>query len=286
MIKTKLLAGVASLVLLSSVGSAQSMKRGKHPPPQLVVVSAEIIFDGDDPDLIVLRGHNFGSTPKLLVLDDIDLDPILTWTPTMIEAALPAGILPGTYQLVVARGRSQTQTYSMDVNIGGAGPPGPEGPVGPEGPRGPEGPSGPEGPQGEDGPVGPDGSRGPDGPPGPIGPMGPMGMQGPQGPQGPDGPEGPTGFVDFYTRTVQVMAALTTPILSAVAMCDAGDIPVGGGVGLNQVSALTQVIYSQSSGPNMTNDGWLGEIAANPLSAGFPIGTTLTVTGTCADVPP
>ncbi len=74
---------------------------------------------------------------------------VVSFTNTQINAALPAGMAPGSYDLAVtARGAA-----NFDVTIG-TGLPGPAGPAGAAGPVGPAGATGAPGPQGAQGPAG------------------------------------------------------------------------------------------------------------------------------------
>ncbi len=151
MMNKRMLPAVLLLALLPMAGSAEAAPRDKNPPPQLVITSTGITFAGGLPATIIIRGEKFGERPGRVTLGNRDLQQIMSWTPTEIEAGLPAGLDPGTYVLTVTRGPSTTQTYSVEVTIGATGPPGPGGPQGPPGPPGPPGPAGPPGPQGEPG---------------------------------------------------------------------------------------------------------------------------------------
>ena len=84
------------------------------------------------------------------------------------------------------------------------------------------------GPQGEQGPPGEQGPRGSTGPQGVEGPRGPQGVPGGQGPQGPPGPTGPA----FVPRVYTVEGDTGTD--SSTAICDDGDIVLGGGFVLSK----------------------------------------------------
>jgi hypothetical protein len=156
--------------------------------------------------VVTISGANFGSQPPSVTLNDVPL-ALLSSSPTQIVAALPASVIatPGTYQLVVRKGNSNSQNSAnvatLDVaigNFGAEGSTGAQGTVGPVGPRGetgPQGEVGPAGPQGPIGSIGPQGAIGPDGPQGPIGLTGAKGAIGPAGPQGPIGSIGPQGAI-------------------------------------------------------------------------------------------
>ena len=148
---------------------------------------------------LTIRGRNLGDRGQgedpHVVLGLVDLD-VLAATGDEILAALPPGVTPGTYPLIVVLRCHRHEGARMDVTLGASGPPGPVGPQGPEGqlgPAGPQGPSGPTGPVGPIGGTGPAGAVGPPGPPGGAGAPGAPGVQGPPGPQGPTGPQGPPG---------------------------------------------------------------------------------------------
>ena len=57
----------------------------------------------------------------------------------------PATTVPGTYVLIVSRGPSATDVFSVDVTIGAVGPPGPQGERGPAGEDGQDGEDGASG---------------------------------------------------------------------------------------------------------------------------------------------
>jgi|GEM_PF-1333441 len=180
------------------------------PSDGLVISNVEVTTIASVPDTLVITGDSFGVREgaeriqfgQASLLQDLT---ILTWTNTRIEAALPAGLIPASYLLIVGNTVEGALEYdAFEVVVGAVGPQGEVGPVGPEGPAGaqgevgPVGPEGPAGAQGEVGPVGPVGPEGPAGPQGevgPIGPEGPAGAQGEVGAVGPEGPAGPQGEV-------------------------------------------------------------------------------------------
>lgn len=124
---------------------------------------------------------------------------------TIHACANPSGVL----RLVASHDDCRPQETPYEWNI-----------VGPIGPQGPQGPEGPQGPQGPEGPQGPDGLQGP---------------EGPQGPDGPQGPQGPPGVVGFYSRISGWQQIPAGDVGQAIAYCDEGDWPTGGGM-----IALTQ----------------------------------------------
>jgi len=149
--------------------------------------------------VVTISGANFGSQPPSVTLNDVPL-ALLSSSPTQIVAALPASVIatPGTYQLVVRKGNSNSQNSAnvatLDVAIGNFGAEGSTGAQGTVGPVGPRGETGPQGEVGPAGPQGPIGSIGPQGAIGPVGPQGPIGLTGAQGAIGPAGPQGPIGL--------------------------------------------------------------------------------------------
>jgi len=156
-------------------------------------------------NVITISGVNFGTQPPSVTLNDAPL-VVVSASSTQIVAVLPGSVVaaPGTYQLVVRKGNSNSQNSAnvatIDVAIPdtyaaatGAGPQGPAGPPGNSGPQGAAGAIGPQGATGAAGPMGPQGATGVMGPQGATGPAGPQGATGPAGPQGASGPAGPQG---------------------------------------------------------------------------------------------
>src|SRR5262249_37795111 len=125
---------LAALVLIPLALAVPAVAGQKTPPPQLVIPSTQIVLVSGGPPTILSKGEKFGDRQGRVTLGSQDLQPILSWTATEIEAALPAGLAPGTYKLTVTRGPASTQTFTVDVTIGAQGPPGPPGPPGPTGP--------------------------------------------------------------------------------------------------------------------------------------------------------
>jgi hypothetical protein len=132
--------------------------------------------------------------------------------------------------------------------VGPQGPQGPQGDRGADGERGPVGLAGAKGDKGDAGAVGPQGVQGPIGPQGEPGAPGPQGIAGPQGTQGLRGPAGPsavTGFCRHIYSTGTYGGSQGGQ--NAVALCDVGEIPVGGGGGCGgnaqwiQLSSITNV---------------------------------------------
>lgn len=93
---------------------------------------------------ITIRGRNFGDRKPRVSLADTPLQ-ILSWSREEVVAALRGATVPGTYLLVLTRGRGLGQWGAADVAIGTGGVSGPAGPTGPPGPTGPGGLQGPPG---------------------------------------------------------------------------------------------------------------------------------------------
>jgi Collagen triple helix repeat (20 copies) len=102
------------------------------------------------------------------------------------------------------------------------------------------------------GPQGPVGPRGPEGPPGARGAEGATGARGAEGPRGPEGPQGPAGATNVTVR--QGPAA----VLTSSAMCNPGEVAVGGG-GFTENSPCDEPTFLASSAPIPTTGrptGW------------------------------
>jgi hypothetical protein len=134
---------------------------------------------------LTIFGDNFGSSTPRVSLAGADLQ-VESSSDTRIVAALPKGIAPGTYRLIVTN-TSNTNSGSFDASLGQGGATGATGPAGPAGPTGAKGATGAEGP------VGPQGARGVQGQEGVTGAMGAKGSTGAQGREGIQGPTGANG---------------------------------------------------------------------------------------------
>ncbi len=153
---------------------------------------------------ITVSGVGFGAAKPQVTLSGVSL-AVVSSSDTSITAAVPAGLAPGSYLLVVTNSRTRLPgLFAASIGLeqaaqGPAGPQGPAGSVGPAGPMGLQGTAGAQGPAGAAGAVGPAGTTGPVGPSGqagatgPTGPAGTMGLAGPAGSTGAIGPQGAVG---------------------------------------------------------------------------------------------
>jgi hypothetical protein len=131
------------------LGSSELLGQGREgqqgPPPQLTINHVEV-----NDTILSIHGSNFGNNP-VVFLPGGSLSPLLIQPPStndLIVAFLPPNLKPATYILVVSRGRSTTDTASIDLTIGSAGPPGPEGKPGKDGKDGQNGLPGRDGTNG------------------------------------------------------------------------------------------------------------------------------------------
>lgn len=179
---------VLSLVTMSMlVQPIEAQKHGTH-PDQLVIGAAA--FDATAETLAV-HGRNFGATPATISLNGFVL-PVVTWTPTLIEARVSSATPAGTYLLIVSRGVSATQFDTLDVTLGAAGP------------------RGEKGERGDAGHVGPPGEKGDRGERGERGEKGDRGERGERGEAGPQGPSGVAAFLGTSCGPAQMLRGFTT----------------------------------------------------------------------------
>lgn len=206
---------------------------------------------------LYVTGENFGRRDELTLKLAGQPLAILVKTEVQLIAALPAATQPGTYRLVLQKGRGVDVLDSVDVTIGGIGPAGPEGPQGAPGPSGIQGPQGeagapgPQGPKGDPGPQGQAGAQGAQGPAGEQGPKGDPGVQGPagstgaQGPQGVAGPQGPQGLPGASG--------------GAVAVFPIGRSPVSGASAVSTIEGATSLVcLGQNIGQATIDPSWFG----------------------------
>jgi hypothetical protein len=110
---------------------------------------------------VTLSGSSFqpGKTAPTVLFNGSSL-ALSSFSDTQIIATLPAGLLPGTFNLTV---NSSSGSTTFDLTYGATGPQGSAGPAGPTGSQGPIGPVGPAGSQGPRGITGAPGAPGPAG---------------------------------------------------------------------------------------------------------------------------
>lgn len=179
-----------------------------------------IVLESAHPDLaqglLTLRG-NFGLRSLTVWMGDDRLD-IVKHKSDEITVLLPNQIVPGTYEVIVARSRLTNQYDSMSVAVvqygsgGGNGTPGPRGPAGPQGPVGSQGPAGPQGAAGAQGPAGLAG---------PAGAAGSPGAPGAPGPAGPQGTAGVSGYVTTLSNVTPLSVA-NFGVVTLTSDCPAG----------------------------------------------------------------
>lgn len=150
------------LKVISAIGLSVAMlagglqSRADNPHYRPVIVSAQANFVSNT---LTIVGNNFGTAMPTVTLDATKLT-VTSNTNTQIVANLPAGIMPGSYHLTVAKAEQhhddedKDDVARLDVTLGAVGPQGPQGPQGIQGPQGPQGVPGPVGPQGPQGPSG------------------------------------------------------------------------------------------------------------------------------------
>jgi Collagen triple helix repeat (20 copies) len=232
---------------------------------------------------IAIHGSGFGSTKPVVTLGGTTLVVNSPFSATDVTAALPAGLPPGSYQLVLTTTSKPSGSAPFVVTIGDVGPSGPQGPAGPAGSAGPQGPVGPvgatgpagsPGPAGPAGPVGATGTAGPQGPPGPAGPVGATGTAGPQGPPGPAGPS--NGYTtlsgDLVSLTAGTYTTIKTLALGPGSYVLFGKVFVG-----NRGSTQAELDCSLRSPSNFTVDSAAAQLFANPDPNAFAAGSWATM---------
>ncbi len=137
-----------------------SLVRAGTAHAQTAVSIRDVLPDVNQTTLFI-DGQNFCAAPTVTLAGS----PLAVQsaTPTQVIVALPPGLAPGTYYLVVSCGTLAGRTAYYDVALGAIGPAGPTGAQGPTGPQGVPGNNGAAGPTGATGPTGPVGSQGPAG---------------------------------------------------------------------------------------------------------------------------
>jgi hypothetical protein len=174
---------VALVLFLSTVIFTPAMVFGQITFPGFPTITETL--PNYTTNTLAIVGTGFDTTTGTVSLSGTEL-LIESWNATLIVAALPTIIVPGSYTLTVSVpvrfGPPLSATF--DVTLGAVGPQGPQGPTGPAGPPGATGATGPQGPPGPTGATGGTGPTGSQGPPGPTGATGATGATGPQGPPG------------------------------------------------------------------------------------------------------
>ena len=194
---------------------------------------------------LTILGVNFPANPIVSLAGSL-LPIVGVPGSQVIQAALPNGVIPGSYSLQVFRstgGRSAV----FEVTLGAVGP------DGIQGAQGPTGDTGATGPQGDQGATGDTGGTGGTGPQGDQGATGDTGATGPQGGQGIQGATGATGPVD-----AAVAAALTTvqaDVCALYAITGASPVPSY----CPQVFQYSEAFVSfQNTGPGTPQgDNWI-----------------------------
>jgi hypothetical protein len=87
-----------------------------------------------------------------------------------------------------------------------------------------------------------------------MGAQGQAGPPGPTGPAGPAGPQGPPGVLGFYSRVITSPQVFESQLATVEAVCDAGDVVVGGG--FEFVTSTARWLVSKSRVPNGSTDRW------------------------------
>src|SRR5437667_6731209 len=153
-----LLLASLTLIPLAEFQPTVSAAPAGTPPPQLTI--SKVVPNGLDTlnPTLAIEGANLGAAPKVFMGvsgGSLVQLTVLSASQNFISAQLTgATSSPGTYLLVVSRGPSTTDVFSMAFTIGSAGINGPQGQAGPAGPAGPAGAAGATGPAGPAGPAG------------------------------------------------------------------------------------------------------------------------------------
>jgi integrase len=115
---------------IAPVSGADRRRRHAQATPKASRLAGSLLADLSG-HTIAISGTNFGSTQPTVNLDAMQL-AVTSFSPTAIQATLPAGLGPGSYHLVVSNfSTSPPRIGLLDVTIGNAGPAGPQDPQGP-----------------------------------------------------------------------------------------------------------------------------------------------------------
>ena len=130
--------------------SLLAQSRGSEGPANQLTIDSVTVSD----QTITIHGKNFSITPTVWLPGgsggQLALDTTAS-TDDLIVAFLPPRLKPGSYVLIVSKGRSTTDIFAVDVAIGVQGP---------AGERGADGAAGRDGKDGKDGAPGRDGAVG------------------------------------------------------------------------------------------------------------------------------
>ena len=105
--------------MLLLVSAAASITALAAPSSQVQIDSA--IANGAT---LVINGQNFGGTVPTVQLGQTPLAMAQPATASRLVVALPADVVPGSYELLVSFGNSSNQQATLGVTIGAAGPQG------------------------------------------------------------------------------------------------------------------------------------------------------------------
>ena len=141
----------AILTLMVSTALSAQGESAPAATPQVQIIAAAA--DASQTTLIV-HGSNLSGASSVILGDARLISVVTNSNGQELLAALPSGLLPGSYKLRISKGPAQVQNAEFEVTIGAVGPQGAPGPVGPQGPQGPQGTQGTAGPQGVQGPPG------------------------------------------------------------------------------------------------------------------------------------
>ena len=142
---------------------------------------------------LTILGVNFPANPIVSLAGSL-LPIVGVPGSQVIQAALPNGVIPGSYRLEVFPSTGGLSAV-FEVTLGAVGPDGIQGAQGPTGDTGATGPQGDQGATGDTGGTGATGPQGDQGATGDTGDQGTQGVEGPTGATGDQGIQGPAGPV-------------------------------------------------------------------------------------------
>ena len=192
------LVAMSSVIFVSGSARAASLPGGSFPEITTTDVQGASLFVG---------GTHFGISQPPVVRLGATILAVMSYSPTVIVAALPRGFGAGSYPLWVQSFGGEDAEKGLWSYLGVT--------IGAVGPQGPKGEPGAQGPQGFIGPQGPQGLAGGQGNPGPKGDVGVQGPTGAVGPRGPSGPPGASSILESVPFSFQHVFANQTNILAA-----------------------------------------------------------------------